>query len=94
MGSVQQVLYPGRVVEHPRAYQQGTRSDDRFETVVPAGEVSRRTLLAQFDESIANLSSIAGDFSEGSQQRWMAAVRTASDLRDRLSLNQQTTDKD
>src|SRR5437762_1121836 len=49
-----------------------------------SGNVQRATLLAQFDQAIAHLSSIASDFSEGSNARWLQALQDANSARDRL----------
>ena len=42
----------------------------------------------EFHEAMDKLNGMADDFSEGSQQRWMIALREANELRDQIWLRQ------
>lgn len=44
----------------------------------------------EFREAMDKLNALAADFSEGSQQRWMIALREANELRDQIWLKQES----
>ena len=47
-------------------------------------------MLYEFHQAMDKLNGMVDDFSEGSQQRWMVALREANELRDQIWLKQES----